>query len=259
MSRGHEFRTVIEGDDEKNVINLTEEQRRRMGKIVFGIFAHPDDEAFCVAATLLKEVSDGSQVHLICITDGSGKHSMNPDNVANLSETRMNEWREAGKMIGATKQYNLGYSDGTLNNDNHIEIARKIEDIVKDALQDNDDNQVEFITLDTNGITGHIDHIVAARSALLAFYRLKKDGFPVTRTRLACISDEDFSDVNTAFTFREQGRLVTEIDETVDVRDSMYDQVREVMLAHHSQREDANYWIETLGDKIAVNHFIVKD
>lgn len=259
MSRGHEFRAVIEGDDEKNVINLTEEQLRRMGKIVFGIFAHPDDEAFCVAATLLNEVSDGSQVHLVCLTDGSGKHSMNPDNVADLSETRMHEWQEAGTMIGVTKQHHLGYSDGTLNNDNHIEIASKIETIVKETLLGNDDSQVEFITLDTNGITGHIDHIVAARSALLAFYRLKKDGYPVTRTRLACITDEDFSDVNTAFTFREPGRPANEIDETVDVRDELYDKVCEVMRAHHSQRADAEYWIQTLGDKVAVNHFIVKD
>lgn len=259
MSRGHEFRAVIEGDDEKNVINLTEEQLRHMGKIVFGIFAHPDDEAFCVAATLLKEVSDGSQLHLICLTDGSGKHSMNPDNVVNLSETRMDEWQEAGKMIGATKQYHLGYTDGTLNNDNHIEIAGKIEKIVKETLHSNDDSHVEFITLDTNGITGHIDHIVAARSTLLAFYRLKKDGFPVTRTRLACISDDDFSDVNTEFTFREPGRPVDEIDETTDVRSELYDKVCEVMRAHHSQRADADYWIQTLGDKVAVNHFIIKD
>lgn len=259
MSRGLEFRTIIEGDDEKNAINLTEEQLRHMGKIVFGIFAHPDDEAFCVAATLLKEVSDGSQVHLISLTDGSGKHSMNPDNVADLSATRMDEWQEAGKIIGATKQHHLGYTDGTLNNDDHIEIAGKIEKIVKDTLHDNDNSQVEFITLDTNGITGHIDHIVAARSTLLAFYRLKKDGYPVTRTRMACITDHDFSDVNTEFTFREQGRPLDEIDETVDVRDELYDKVCNVMHAHHSQRADADYWIHTLGDRIAVNHFIVKN
>lgn len=228
-----------------------------MGKIVFGIFAHPDDEAFCVAGTLLKEVFDGSQVHLICLTDGSGKHSMNPDNVTDLGETRAQEWQEAGKIIGVTKQHQLGYSDGTLNNDNHIEIAGKIEEIVQETVRDNDDSQIEFITLDTNGITGHIDHIVATRSTLLAFYRLKKSGLPVTRTRLACLSQEDFSDINTGFTLREAGRPIGDINETVDVRDALYDKVCEIMYAHHSQRADADYWINTLGDKVAVNHFVV--
>lgn len=258
MSRGHEFRAVIEGDDDKNVKKLTKEQLKRMGKIVFGIFAHPDDEAFIVAGTLLKEVADGSEVHLVCLTNGSGKHSMNPDNVEDLHETRLQEWKAAGEMIGATKQHHFSYTDGTLNNDDHIEIAGRIEKLVEETLKDSEDSQVEFITLDTNGITGHIDHIVAARSALLAYYRLKKNGFPVTRVRLACIAEEDFDDVNTNFTFREPGRPMSEIDETVDVRD-MYDKVCEVMRAHHSQRSDADYWIQTLGDKVAVNHFVVKN
>ena len=40
--------------------------------------------------------------------------------------------------------------------------------------------EVEVITLDPNGLTGHIDHIVAARSASFVYFRLKADGVPVT-------------------------------------------------------------------------------
>lgn len=257
MSRGHEFRTVIEGDDVKNVKKLTKEQLRHMGKIIFGIFAHPDDEAFCVAGTLLREVAEGAKLHLICLTDGCGKHSMNPDNVPDLRETRLNEWHTAGELIGTATQEYFGYADGQLNNDSHIEITEKIEQLVRSHSQDAD-NQIEFITLDTNGITGHIDHIVAARSTLLAYYRLKMEGLPVTRVRLACIAEDDFSDLNTGFTLREPGRSASEIDETVDATDYL-DKIREVMWAHHSQRSDAEEWMRKLGDKIAINHFIVKE
>lgn len=256
MSRGHEFSGIIEGDDDKNVRKLTKEELRRMGKIVFGIFAHPDDEAFLTAATLLREVQNGSELHLVCLTDGCGKHSMNPDNVPDLSKTRLDEWQAAGKLIGATEQHHLGYTDGQLNNDDHIEITEKIIDLVKDKVEKDSDKQVEFITMDTNGVTGHIDHIVAARSALLAFRKLKLEGLPMTRVRLACLSREDFPDINTSFTLREPGRPANEINETVDEREQ-YEKVCEIMRAHHSQRADADQWIEKLGDKVAINHFVV--
>lgn len=137
-----------------------------MQKILFGIFAHPDDEAFCVAATLLQEAQKGTELHLISLTDGNGKHSVNPDNVNNLGIVRLNEWRRAGELIGATRQHHLGYKDGTLSNDNHIEIAQQIEDLVKSVASERPEVEIEFISLSLNGITGHIDHIVASRSAL---------------------------------------------------------------------------------------------
>lgn len=258
MSRSHEFRAVIEGDDDKNVKKLTKEQLRTMGKIIFGIFAHPDDEAFLTAGTLLQEVNDGSELHLVCLTDGCGKHSMNPDNVSDLSETRLEEWHNAGKLIGVKNQHCFKYVDGNLNNDDHIEITERIVNMVKDTVDKDSDKQIEFISMDTNGITGHIDHIVAARSALLAYYRLKMEGFPVTRVRLACLAEEDFADINTSWTLREPGRSSDEIDETVDARDQ-YDRVCEIMRAHHSQRSDADEWINKLGDRVAINHFIVRD
>ncbi len=257
MSPGYEFSTVVEGDTDEHVKKLTKEQLKTMGKIIFGIFAHPDDEAFCVAGTLLKEVSDGSEVHLVCLTDGDGQHSMNPDNVPSLGETRRKEWLEAGKLIGVTKQHHFEYADGQLCNDSHLEITKKIEDLVKNTIGTQSDKQVEFLTLDTNGMTGHIDHIVASRSALLAYYRLKKDGFPVSRVRLACVTTDDTPDINTEFALREPGRTMTEIDETIDVRDRI-DDIQKIMQAHHSQRSDANAWIEKFGDKIAINHFIVR-
>lgn len=227
-----------------------------MQKILFGIFAHPDDEAFCVAATLLKEAQSGTELHLVSLTDGNGKHSANPDLVEDLGTVRLDEWHRAGSLIGATQQHHLGYTDGTLNNNDHIEITKKIEDLVKNATSDRSEIEIEFITLNLNGLTGHIDHIVASRSACKAFYSLKAQGLPTTKLRLACLSLDDFPHLNTDFTVWEPGLPDSSIDETVDMRDQA-EKIYEIMHAHHSQRADAEFWINKLGDRVAVNYFTV--
>ncbi len=227
-----------------------------MQKIIFGIFAHPDDEAFCVAGTLLKEVAAGAELHLITLT--AGENGMNPDDVPDLGETRLNEWRAAGKLIGATSQQHFGYEDGTLGNSDHVEITNRIENHVRELIAERSDTVVEFMSLDLNGLTGHIDHIVAARSACLAFYRLKKAGLPMTRIRLACLAEEDFPEVTTDFTLWQPGLPAKSIDETIDMRPEA-EKVFEIMHAHRSQRSDASFWIDRLDNRVAINHFIIKN
>ena len=227
-----------------------------MQKILFGIFAHPDDEAFVAAGTLLKEVRSGTELHLITLT--AGENGMNPDDVPDLGEVRLQEWHAAGKLLGATTMNHLGYTDGTLNNIDQQEIAYRIEEIVNQSVQAREDIEIEFMCLDLNGLTGHIDHIVASRSACLAFYRLKGAGQPLTRIRLACMTHEDYPTADTGFVFMEPGRTAAEIDETVDASD-LLEQIKEVMYAHRSQRADCEYNLNKHGDRIAINHFIVKD
>src|SRR5687768_11757680 len=143
-----------------------------MKKIIFGIFAHPDDEAFGPAGTLINEVQNGAELHLISFTAGDA--GTNLDNAPDLGVVREEEWRKAGALIGATSMHLLGYKDGHLDNQSMIEATDRISQIVH-AVIDNipHDAVVEFMTLDLNGYTGHIDHIVAARTACQVFYRLK--------------------------------------------------------------------------------------
>jgi len=227
-----------------------------MKKILFGVFAHPDDEAFGPVATLLKEVSEGTELHLIVLT--GGENGTNPDNLPNLGEIRIQEWRAAGELIGATSMHHLGYVDGTLNNLDHLEVTNKVTDLVKEITAGHDDIEIEFMSLDLNGYTGHIDHIVAARSACLAFYRLREQGLPMKRVRLACLSREENPTVNTHFVFMEPGRTPEEIDETVDGRE-FTDKIHEVMRLHHTQRADYQTVTTYKGDKLGLNYFIVKE
>lgn len=226
-----------------------------MKKIIFGIFAHPDDEAFIVAGTLLKEVRAGSEVHLICLTDGAA--GTNPDNAPNLGEVRLREWRKAGELLSAASMHHLGYTDGQLNNVALLEIASKLEAIVQETVNDPQTN-IEFMTFDLNGLTGHIDHIVASRAAALAFYRLKQNNAQFTRLRLACLPDVLYPSANTNWLYMEAGRSASEISEIVDARD-MRDEIIEIIHAHHSQRQDGETMIQTFGDQLGMNYFIVKE
>ena len=226
-----------------------------MKKIIFGIFAHPDDEAFGPSGTLLLETRAGTELHLITLT--AGENGMNPDNHSNLGEVRLEEWKKAGQLIGATSLHHFGYEDGTLGNIQHVEITERIQALILELTKDRSDIEIEIMSMDLNGITGHIDHIVAGRSALLAYYRLKETGLPLTRIRLACIPEAVISEPNTDFVLMEAGRTNQEINETIDAR-SVVNDVYEIIRTHRTQRSDGEGHIARSGESVAINHFIVK-
>lgn len=227
-----------------------------MKKIIFGIFAHPDDEAFGPAGTLLMEADTGTEVHLITLT--AGNSGMNPDNEADLATVRLQEWKRAGQLIGAEGMHALGYKDGTLSNQDMITVGQELIELISVVIKDEPaDTQIELMSMDLNGVTGHIDHIVAGRSACYAFYRLKAQDTRFTRIRLACLSAQQTPKLDTSWIFMEAGRTDDEIDEIVDAS-SHQDQLRDIVAAHHTQRADGETYLRTMGDQLGMNYFIVK-
>lgn len=226
-----------------------------MKKIIFGIFAHPDDEAFGPSATLLMEKAAGNAVHLICAT--AGESGMNPDNHEELALLRLEEWKTAGSLIGADSMHHLGYKDGHLCNVNYHEVADSIETIVRDTIEDApEDIEIEFMSIDLNGVTGHLDHIFIGRVACYVFCNLKKTDPRFTRIRLACLSREQVPVSNCNWLYMDAGRTAEEIGEVIDGREHL-ETVHTIMRAHHSQRSDAETHIKTHGENVAVNHFVV--
>lgn len=226
-----------------------------MAKIILGVFAHPDDEAFIVAGTLLKEVATGTALHLICLTDGAA--GTNPDNVPSLGEVRLAEWRQAGKLLGAKSMHHLGYGDGQLTNAAMIEAAQQIETIAREISSGHDVSEIEFMAFDMNGLTGHIDHIVASRAAALAFFRLKAADQRLTRLRLACLPGDLYPHTDTNWLYMEPGRPAEEVDDIVDARD-FRNEILEVIHAHHSQRQDGAAMIRTFSDQLGMNYFLIR-
>ncbi len=228
-----------------------------MKKIIFAIFAHPDDEAFGPSGTLLMEAKAGTEIHLICLTAGEG--GMNPDNHTDLGVVRLHEWQHAGQMMGASGMYHLGYHDGELSNNFYHRIVADIETVIDDVLIEQAGNsqlQIEIMSNDFNGISGHLDHILAARVAAYTFYMRKKTDHRFTRLRLSCIPDTILPERNIEWLYMEAGRKTADINEVIDAREYA-DEVFQIMRAHHTQRRDCESHIARLGRDVALNHFIV--
>lgn len=223
-----------------------------MKKVIFGIFAHPDDEAFGPAGTLIMEKSAGSEVHLICAT--AGENGMNPDTVDDLAALRLQEWRTAGDLIGADSMHHLGYEDGGLSNNAYLEIADAIKRIIVPTIADREDIEVEFMSLDLGGLSGHLDHIAISRIVCYVFFTLKPKDHRLSRLRLACLSRDTVPTSNCNWLYMDAGRAKNEIDETVDAREHI-EQILAVMNAHSSQRDDRDAHLKKNGDSVAINHF----
>lgn len=225
-----------------------------MKKIIIGIFAHPDDEAFGVSPTLIKEVAEGASVHLVTLT--AGETGSNPDKHDDLGAIRLDEWRKSCEIIGASSSHYFGYRDGALGNTDMVEVTERIEQLVR-SIVDSTDAPIECMSFDMNGISGHIDHIVAARATALAFYRLKAV-FPerITRLRLRCVSAQQSPEHNIDWLYMDAGRPSDMISETIDAR-AHHETVVRVIKAHRSQRKDGETHIARYGKNIGINHFIV--
>lgn len=226
-----------------------------MRKVIFGIFAHPDDEAFGPSGTLLKETKDGTELHLITLT--AGEHGSNATGCDDLGATRLAEWRTGGALMQASSMHHWGYRDSHLTNESMIEIAERLESEVRDYLVTaSSDTVIELMSFDENGISGHIDHIVASRAACQAFYRLKDIDTRVQCLRLFCICQDDLSEVSTSWIYMSPGHTHQEIDETIDAREHR-EKILAIMRAHESQSVDYQYHLARLGDRLGINHFIV--
>lgn len=227
-----------------------------MKKILFALFAHPDDESFGPSGTLLKEARSGTDLHLLLLTSGDG--GSNPDNHEDLGAIRLQEWQAAGALMGAQSTHYLGYKDGQLNNQSMIEISQRVIELITPIIAAAPaDAQIEFLTNDLNGITGHIDHIVAARTACYVFYAMKHRDTRLQRIRLACIAREDLPDCNTHWLYMEAGRTAEEISEVIDARD-VRDEIMAIIRTHQSQRHDGEYHITQRGNRLGMEYFIVK-
>lgn len=227
-----------------------------MKKILFGIFAHPDDEAFGPCGTLIKEVGEGTELHLITLT--SGEAGQNPDNVADLGAVRDEEWRSAASLIGAFGIYNLHLKDSRLNNLTMQLASERINKIVKDTITSHViPVEASFITFEPKGLTGHIDHIVAARAATLVFHRLKESGLPLATIRYYCICEDIAPHHDTSWIYADKGYAAHEVDEIIDAR-TFAGQIKAVMRAHVTQRADCERYQAMQGASLGLDHFIVR-
>lgn len=206
-------------------------------KLLFGIFAHPDDEAFGPSAYLCREACSGTEVHLILVTDGAAGHN---EGYGNLVETRYQEWLESGRRIGASSNYALGYADGSLNNNLYLEIAGKIIAHIESIIDSHEKVSVEFLTFEARGITGHLDHIAVSFITTYVYETLKKrraENVEMKRLLYFCLSKKMQSSDNTNWIYWPAGVEDEAVDFVHDFSD-MREHKLHVMRAHVSQKKD---------------------
>lgn len=201
-----------------------------MKKVLFGIFAHPDDEAFGPAGTLLKLASEGYDIHLILLTKGEA--GVNPDNEPDLGATRLKEWQQAAKVVGARSTHALHYPDGALEKIPLNELGDAVETIIKEVLDTYSESfELSFMTFEPQGLTGHQDHITTSQVTTKLASR-----FNTYATWYFCLDSSQAPLQGTAY-YEPRAREDNYITDRIDVSAwlaSIYDMID----AHVSQRED---------------------
>jgi LmbE family N-acetylglucosaminyl deacetylase len=131
------------------------------------VFAHPDDETFCVGGIVAKYAAAGVRVDLFCATNGdAGKTAGVPvSSREQLAEIRQRETREAARILGIASVEFGGYGDGTLNT---IDPTPLIGDVVSFIRRT---RPTVVLAFGPEGApTGHRDHRALSRASMAAFF-----------------------------------------------------------------------------------------
>lgn len=131
------------------------------------VFAHPDDETFCVGGIVAKYAAAGVPIDLFCATDGdAGKSASVPvSSREELAAIRRRELRAAADILGIGTIEMPGYRDGELA---QADAAQLIGDIVAFIRRT---RPTVILTFGPEGApTGHRDHRALSRAATAAFF-----------------------------------------------------------------------------------------
>ncbi len=217
-------------------------------KVAVAIFAHPDDEAFGPAGTIHKLTRD-YDVYLLCATKGEiGETSI--ENKKPLHEIRADELRKSAKILGVKKVYFLGFIDGTLSNSLYHKLAAEIEKHLKKLMPE------LILTMNPNGGSGHIDHIVVSMVSSFVFERLSFIKKIMYTAQTKEVTDK--SAKYPYFIYRPQGLPREQIDEIVDVSD-VWEVKQAAMKTHESQKHDYDRINKMREGLPQEEHFLVKN
>ncbi len=201
-----------------------------MKKLMIGVFAHPDDEAFGPSGTLLKLAHEGYAIHLILLTNGEA--GTNPDNVPDLGSVRLGEWHAASAILGAVSTHALHLPDGTLETVDGQTLREMVTRLVHDILATySEPVECSLMSFEPHGLTGHRDHIIASH---LATELAEHEGLAAW---YYCLDHTQAPLDGTAY-YEPRAREDSYITHRVDVRAYLPDKYRMVD-AHASQRADA--------------------
>lgn len=136
------------------------------GKVIMGVFAHPDDEI--LASTIFhKYIREGAEVVLVTATDGRlGTNDYNDYEAGDgLAEIRIGEMQCSAETLGA-KLYHLDYEDQLKTAEGFDGFVSQSQGLLEDLHRIIGDEQPDVIvTFGPDGFSNHIDHRIVGLSA----------------------------------------------------------------------------------------------
>lgn len=122
---------------------------------LLGVFAHPDDEVFCIGGTLAQWAEAGSETMIISATRGEAGQIQDARAASRgtLGAVREQELRAACARLGVQRVECLDYGDGTLAEVDAAMLAGHVATFIRDFQPD------VVVTFGPDGGYGHPDHI----------------------------------------------------------------------------------------------------
>lgn len=138
-----------------------------MARRIALVFAHPDDETFCVGGIVAKYAAAGVTIDLFCATDGDAGKSAGVlvSSREELAAIRRGEARAACRILGIEEIEFGGYRDGELE---HADPTQLTGDIVAFIRRRRPDVVIGFGP--EGAPTGHRDHKAMSRVTAAAFF-----------------------------------------------------------------------------------------
>jgi LmbE family N-acetylglucosaminyl deacetylase len=123
------------------------------------IYAHPDDESFSGAGTVMQCAAAGARSVLVTATLGERGRAGDPPvcDPRDLADCRARELREAAAIIGFDELYLLNYPDRDLADAPADEIRASLVMYIRRA------RPAVVLTFDPNGVNRHPDHVAISR------------------------------------------------------------------------------------------------
>jgi len=131
-----------------------------LGQRLLVLTAHPDDESYAIAGTIIKNRQAGGQCFLICATLGERGKSHLKKQVTNaqLKKIREAELKKVARFLAIDKVKVLHWPDTKLANRKR-ELQRELEKLTKKLHFDS------IFSFGPDGLSGHKDHITVGAVA----------------------------------------------------------------------------------------------
>lgn len=131
---------------------------------LLGLFAHPDDEVFCVAGTIARCAQQGASTTIVSLTRGEAGQIRDYTAATRrtLGAIRSGELGRAAQALGVDRSECLDLGDGTLAHRPLDEVTAEVLAVLEQFSPD------VVVTFGPDGAYGHPDHVISCLATLAA-------------------------------------------------------------------------------------------